>query len=128
MLFKPQVSQSIQENLTILIENSKSLIDLINKYQSQIDSFSNENALNYTITNNDETLKPMSSAIMSTSSSSSSALSSGSSSEVPNNTSNNPSTQDTQMLKNMIVSNLVTFSYEIAYTVKRIVCIMGADN
>ena len=31
-------------------------------------------------------------------------------------------------VKNMIVSNMVTYSYEIAQTVKRIVCIMGADN
>ncbi|CAF0953229.1 unnamed protein product [Brachionus calyciflorus] len=35
---------------------------------------------------------------------------------------------DDQNLKNLIVSDLVSFSYEIAHTVKRIVCIMGADN
>lgn len=34
------------------------------------------------------------------------------------------SAEDIQ-LKNVIVSNLVSYSYEIAHTVKRIVCIMG---
>lgn len=31
-------------------------------------------------------------------------------------------------IKNSIISDLVSFSYEIAHTVKKIVCIMGADN
>lgn len=31
-------------------------------------------------------------------------------------------------LKNLIISDLVSFSYEIAHTVKKIVCIMGTDN
>lgn len=31
-------------------------------------------------------------------------------------------------LKNLLISDLVSFSYEIAHTVKKIVCIMGADN
>jgi hypothetical protein len=34
---------------------------------------------------------------------------------------------DTMVIKTMIVSNLVTCSYEIAHTVKRIVCIMDAE-
>ena len=36
--------------------------------------------------------------------------------------------QDDLAVKNMIITNLVSYSYEIAHTVKRIVCAMGADN
>ena len=111
-------SQSIQENLQILIETSRNLIELIKQYQSQIESFAEYSNCNELKLKNDE--KQTNQVNLSNSSSSSSALSCGSGPEV--------NTQDNPMLKNMIVSNLVTYSYEIAYTVKRIVCIMGADN
>ncbi len=123
-------SKSIQDNLANLIENSHNLMNLVLKYNLEIDSFSSLDyeeefsATKYNPGNSDATVK----TVLSNSSSSSSAISSGS--EMPSlmqhHLKNN--NQESPILKNMIVSNLVTYSYEIAYTVKRIVCIMGAEN
>lgn len=66
---------------------------------------------------------------ISASSSSSSAISS--TSDQAGAAGANPHTQlsqDDVAIKNMIITNLVSYSYEIAHTVKRIVCVMGADN
>ena len=133
--FKNLNSQPIQENLSKLIENSRALMQLVTKYNFEIDSFSSidcacDDGLNsHKAPNSDEVLKLNNSnpTALSASSSSSSAISSGS--ELPNNLQQQikHQNQESPILKNMIVSNLVTYSYEIAYTVKRIVCIMGAD-
>ena len=111
-------SQPIQENLQILIETSRNLIDLIKQYQAQIESFAEYN--NDALKAIRQDVKQNQIVTLSNSSSSSLALSCGSGPDAQQ--------QDSPMLKNMIVSDLVTYSYEIAYTVKRIVCIMGADN
>ena len=110
-----------------MIETSHNLIDLIKQYQSQIESFSLEYETGQKDSKNYDKSTTAPLATMSNSSSSSSALSCGSGPDIQN-AANQISNQDNPMLKNMIVSNLVTYSYEIAYTVKRIVCIMGADN
>jgi hypothetical protein len=125
--FKPLSSQPIQENLQILIDTSRNLIDLIKQYQAQIESFSVENDQPIESTKLIGHIKTAPLATLSASSSSSSALSCGSGNDLQQTNLNTPQQTESPMLKNMIVSNLVTYSYEIAYTVKRIVCIMGAD-
>jgi len=116
-------SQPIEENLFKLIENSRNLTNLIVKYSLEIDSFS---IVDYE--GDDLQKSNTQKTALSASSSSSSAISSGS--ELPVNMQQHMKqhSQESPMLKNMIVSNLVTYSYEIAYTVKRIVCIMGAES
>jgi hypothetical protein len=115
-------SGPLQENLVLLEDTCRSLVELIYKNYSQIEhiisdtyelsekkSEQQENGNNHKATGQ----------TLSGSSSISSALSSGS----------DAITQDSLVLKNMIVSNLVSYSYEIAHTVKRIVCIMdNADS
>ncbi len=125
--FKPLSSQPIQENLQILIDTSRNLIDLIKQYQAQIESFSIENDQSIESTKLIGHIKTAPLATLSASSSSSSALSCGSGNDLQQTNLNTQQQTESPMLKNMIVSNLVTYSYEIAYTVKRIVCIMGAD-
>ncbi len=115
-------SGPLQENLVLLEDTCRSLVELIYKNYSQIEhiisdtyelsekkSEQQENGNQHKATGQ----------TLSGSSSISSALSSGS----------DAITQDSLVLKNMIVSNLVSYSYEIAHTVKRIVCIMdNADS
>jgi hypothetical protein len=126
----------IEVHLTTLEETCKNLTDLVNKYSSKIDLFvsiggacssheqqqaaNTENQLNR---NSNQEMTSNSNKPMSTSSSSSSAISSTHSDSFSKQLS-----QDDLMIKNMIVTNLVSYSYEIAHTVKRIVCAMGADN
>jgi len=125
-------SKPIQENLSNLIENSHNLMNLVMKYNFEIDSFSSLDyeeeftALKANPVNPD--VVPSVKTALSNSSSSSSAISSGS--EMPSyiNQQLKNNNQESPILKNMIVSNLVSYSYEIAYTVKRIVCIMGAES
>ena len=67
---------------------------------------------------------------ISTSSSSSSAISSSNSDQFKHQQQQQQQQQlsaDDIAIKNMIITNLVSYSYEIAHTVKRIVCAMGAD-
>jgi hypothetical protein len=115
-------SNAIQENLVQLDETCKNLVELVNNYQAKISSsLAND-------TKNDGPTSPSKPKIsLSTSSSSSSAISSGSTSDNHLHLTSQQF-QDNILLKNMIISNLVNYSYEIAHTVKRIVCIMGADN
>lgn len=120
-----------------LKETCKNLTDLVGKYQLQIESFHNEtNGNDGSAMPSEETNKTTMITKMSNSSSSSSAISAGSISD--HNLLNQQqqsstiqqiqSNQDLGLLKNVIVSNLVTYSYDIAFTVKRIVCIMGAES
>lgn len=66
---------------------------------------------------------------ISTSSSSSSAISSSNSDQFKHQQQQQQQqlSADDIAIKNMIITNLVSYSYEIAHTVKRIVCAMGAD-
>ena len=123
------------DNLMTLKETCKNLTDLVGKYQLQIESFHNEtNGSDGSATHSEEANKATAITKMSNSSSSSSAISAGSISD--HNLLNQQQTtiqqiqsnQDLGLLKNVIVSNLVTYSYDIAFTVKRIVCIMGAES
>lgn len=116
-------SQPIEENLVKLIENSRNLTNLIVKYNAEIDTFS-------TLEYDGEDIQKSNAqkSALSASSSSSSAISSSSELPVHIQQHMKQHSQESPMLKNMIVSNLVTYSYEIAYTVKRIVCIMGAES
>ncbi len=121
-------SEPIEQNLSKLIENSQSLMQLIHKYNSEIDAFSaNEYEDEAEAGGN---LKGQSTKlVLSNSSSSSSAISSGS--ELPSHLQQHmkqENNQESPILRNMLVSNLVTYSYEIAFTVKRLVCIMGAET
>jgi hypothetical protein len=106
-------SSSIKENLIQLNETCKNLVDLVNSYHTKISQTNLELTTSAAI-------KSPNKISLSTSSSSSSALS--------NDLATSQQMQDNILLKNMIISNLVNYSYEIAHTVKRIVCIMGADN
>lgn len=116
-------SNAIQENLVQLDETCKNLVELVNNYQTKIAS-----SLSNDTSKNDGPTSPSKPKIsLSTSSSSSSAISSGSTSDNHLHLTSQQF-QDNILLKNMIISNLVNYSYEIAHTVKRIVCIMGADN
>lgn len=104
-------------------------MNLVQKYNSEIDTFSCNEYEDEDNTNRDLSSKGQTKPILSASSSSSSAISSGS--ELPSHMQQHmkqEGQQESPILKNMIVSNLVTYSYEIAFTVKRIVCIMGAEN
>lgn len=103
-------------------------MNLIMRYNFEIDSFTSPD-YEEDLRAGEEFIKTAHKTALSNSSSSSSAISSGS--ELPNNLQQHMKqhgVQESPMLKNMIVSNLVTYSYEIAFTVKRIVCIMGADS
>ena len=119
---------AIQENLLILDDTCRNMIELITRNYTQLESLAIGNSLNNDEENGEKPVKTNSANgtgnTLSASSSSSSAISSGSD---PLNQLNQQG-QDSLVLKNMIVSNLVSYSYEIAHTVKRIVCIMGADN
>ena len=119
---------AIQENLLILDDTCRNMIELITRNYTQLESLAIGNSLNNDEENGEKPAKTNSANgtgnTLSASSSSSSAISSGSD---PLNQLNQQG-QDSLVLKNMIVSNLVSYSYEIAHTVKRIVCIMGADN
>ena len=99
-------SGEIHENLLVLENTSNQMINLTTKFKAKIDLFSNQKMYSP---------DSESKQILSTSSSASSALS-------------DSNQIDDLTLKNAIVSDLVSYSYEIAHTVKRIVCIMGADN
>ena len=111
-------SEPLQENLALLEETCRNLVDLIYANYNQIEHFINEACEQMEKRLERQENKP-GNPTMSGSSSASSALSSNS----------EPINQDNLVLKTMIVSNLVTYSYEIAHTVKRIVCIMdNADN
>lgn len=111
-------------------ETCKNLTDLVNKHSSKIDLFASlgcssssepigvENQDNRNSNQESNIAKPISG-----SSSSSSAISSSNSENCSKQLS-----QDDIAIKNMIVTNLVSFSYEIAHTVKRIVCAMGTEN
>lgn len=105
-------------------------MNLVQKYTSEIDAFScNEYEDEDNNSRDQISSKGQAKPILSASSSSSSAISSGS--ELPSHMQQHmkeEGQQESPILKNMIVSNLVTYSYEIAFTVKRIVCIMGAEN
>jgi hypothetical protein len=113
---------------------------LINEYSPRMDLFISSSANTITSDSSyDELFKNQITTAalnkLSNSSSSSSAASSSSTSENVANANlllgviqdEKNQIGDSSMLRNMIVSSLVTYSYEIAYTVKRIVCIMGAD-
>lgn len=121
---------AIQENLLILDDTCRNMIELITRNYTQLESLAIGNSLNNDEENGEKPAKTNAANgtgnTLSASSSSSSAISSGSASDPLNQL--NQQGQDSLVLKNMIVSNLVSYSYEIAHTVKRIVCIMGADN
>ena len=124
-------SGPLHENLKLLEDTCTNLVELIYKNYAQIEHFihaDTESDKKQEMTGGKKTTITTNSAAnnngtqqqtMSGSSSSSSAISSGSMGSDHN--------QDSLVLKTMIVSNLVTYSYEIAHTVKRIVCIMDAD-
>ncbi len=102
-------SAEIEQNLQVLDENCKKLIDLISKCHVKLEQFAQLSKELASSKNNED----------------------GSPSDpVSPTTSLNElaaqrfSPEDIQ-LKNVIVSNLVSYSYDIAHTVKRIVCIMG---
>jgi hypothetical protein len=101
---------ALHENLCLLDETCRTLADLIEKNSAQIDMF---------VVGESVAVKTLS-----VSSSASSALSS---STPPVVSGDDEALNDTMVIKTMIVSNLVTCSYEIAHTVKRIVCIMDAE-
>ena len=117
-------STEIEKNLLTLDENCKKLIELINKCHVKLEHFahlSKENNGNTgagggggdkadTLTRSSSNPSSPTSSIL---------LQNSSSMELAKY-----SAEDLQ-LKNVIVSNLVSYSYEIAHTVKRIVCIMG---
>lgn len=111
-------SGPLQENLVLLEDTCRNLVELIYKNYTQIEHFINDtcelNEKKHEQENGNHA--KMTGPTLSGSSSISSALSSSS----------DPMNQDNLVLKTMIVSNLVSYSYEIAHTVKRIVCIM--DN
>jgi hypothetical protein len=140
-------SVAIQDNLNILNETCKKLMSVLKKYDSQIEKFSQNKSDIKSELDNEDLIK----SNISNSSSSSSAISSSSMTEAQQNfieakkvfeqqtASGNLDTDQHQSfdneslnsnaneIKNTIISSLVTHSYEIAFTVKRIVCIMGAN-
>ena len=71
--------------------------------------------------NDAQTTKHKSSGL-SNSSSTSSALSASSSNG------DGSSTNTETYIRNQVSSNIITYCYDIAFTVKKIVCIIGADN
>lgn len=133
-------SNPIHENLVQLDETCKNLVELVNSYHLKISTsmVSNESTTVPDPASPSKEPTSKTKVSMSTSSSSSSALSNGSSAPAINSSEfqhnqhlqhiSSQQLQDNLLLKNMIISNLVNYSYEIAHTVKRIVCIMGADN
>jgi hypothetical protein len=104
-------SDELNDCLVSLIETCKKLLELIDKYNSQLLSL-----------NDNQTNKHKSSGL-SNSSSTSSALSSSSSSNGDGSLTNNET-----FIRNQVSSNIITYCYDIAFTVKKIVCIIGADS
>ncbi len=98
--------------MQVLDDNCKKLIELINKCHLKLEQFAQ-----------------LSKEIASKSSAENNAASSSSSPPSPTTSLNELAVQrfsaEDIQLKNVIVSNLVSYSYDIAHTVKRIVCIMG---
>ncbi len=102
-------SDELNDCLVSLTETCKKLLELIDKYNGQLLSL-NENQTN----------KHKSSGL-SNSSSTSSALSSSSNGD-------GSSTNTETFIRNQVSSNIITYCYDIAFTVKKIVCIIGADS
>jgi hypothetical protein len=103
-------SDELNDCLVSLIETCKKLLELIDKYNSQLLSL-----------NDNQTNKQKSSGL-SNSSSTSSALSSSSSNG------DGSLTNTETFIRNQVSSNIITYCYDIAFTVKKIVCIIGADS
>ena len=131
------MASPINESLVRLEATSANLVELINNYQHKLccadasgaDSIAAEQQQQAKVDQINETNN------MSVSTSSSSALSSAYGgvavgAGVANVESAQPATAaaNSQELKNIIVSDLVNYSYEIAHTVKQIIVIMGAEQ
>jgi hypothetical protein len=97
-----------------LDDNCKKLIDLINKCHVKLEQFAHMNKDGAVVTG----------AAASGDGRASPRPLSPNTTEVAPHSPHKFSSEDVQ-LKNVIVSNLVSYSYDIAHTVKRIVCIMG---
>ncbi len=97
-----------------LSETGRKLYDLIDKYNSQLCSSS--------LNDQNEKINKKNSGQLSNSSSTSSAMSS-----ISGGTTNDAANSDVY-IRNKVASNIITYCYDIAYTVKKIVCVIGAGN
>ena len=117
-------SEELSECLTALSETCKKLSDLIDRKNSQLFCLNSTDQG----TTNKKYVSQLSNSSSTSSALSSSSTGGGGVAATAALSDGSSSANSEAYLRNQVSSNIITYCYDIAFTVKKIVCLIGADS